>query len=786
MIAKDWSVRGTRSTQRVTDRPLCVARMPGQQLPHGVRLTCSALFNGLALFASLASFPSFALAQAGPRAELRLRAPIRTWDEAIPLGNGLMGGLLWGEGGRINLSLDRGDLWDLRPAAPFGSDGYRWADMIRLVRERKSDSLRIRFDDPYDNIAYPTKLPGGRVVFTLNGRSVESFALNLARAEGSVAYGTRGMQGFFSAVDSVAVFRVSDLAAVTIVRPGSLDKLGYGAASFGGDSARGQHTQWMVQRAANNLTYAVVVGTQQHDSTTLVAVTIATSADGADPVSVARRRTERALTTRYATALRTHEQWWQRYWATTSSVTVPDTALQSQLDFVQYLYGAGARRGTPPIPLQGVWTADGASLPPWKGDLHNDLNTQTTYLAAHAAGADDAMLGWLDYNWRLLPAYRRFAREFYGVEGAAIPGVMALDGSPLGGWGQYSLSPTMGLWVAQSFYLHWSYTRDATFLRERAYPFVAALGRATRSLLVRDLFGRLRLPLSTSPEIFDNSMRAWLPSMSNFDLSLLHWVYGALDDMALALGDRAAAGQWRATARRLTPLVVDSTTGALPFAAGLPYNASHRHFSHAMAIHPLGLLTIDQSSDTAVVQRTLDELARYGSGQWVGYSFAWYSAMLARAGRGDEALTQLERYRRAFILRNGFHANGDQSGTGLSDFRYRPVTLEGNFLALNAVHEMLLQSWGGVVRVFPAVSDRWRTVSFRALRAEGGFRVSATRIEGGTTRVVVESRVPATLRLRDPFGGREVRWNRSGVRRDGRDYLVRMRGGERLEGRIAE
>ena len=725
-----------------------------------------------------------ATAQPRTLSDLRLVAPISTWDEAVPLGNGLFGGLLWGGANRVNLSLDRGDLWDLRPAAPFGSAGYRWSDIIRLVSENKSDSLHVRFDSPYDNIAHPTKLPGGRVVFTLGASTARSFALNLARAEGVVSFGTGSMEGFFSAVDSVALFRVPDLESVAIVRPMSLDKLGYLGATYGSDSLHGRRMQWMLQQAAQGLAYAVVLGERRQGSTSLVAVTIATNADGGDPVHVARRRIDRALRMGYVGVFRTHRVWWDRYWSSTSSVSVPDTALQSHLDFVQYLYGAGARRGAPPMPLQGVWTADGASLPPWKGDLHNDLNTQTTYLAAHVAGADDAMVGWLDYNWRLLPRYRRFAREFYGVDGAAIPGVMALDGSPLGGWGQYSLSPTMGLWVAQSFHLHWAYTRDTKFLRERAYPFVSALGTAITALLVRGADGQRRLPLSTSPEIFDNSMRAWLPSMSNFDLSLLHWVYGALSEMALALGDAAAADRWRATGAQLEPLVIDRATGALPFAFGLAYDASHRHFSHAMAIHPLGLLTIERPADSVVVQRTVDQLGQYGSDQWVGYSFAWHSAMLARAGRGEEALTQLEVYRRAFILRNGFHANGDQSGLGFSKFRYRPVTLEGNFLALHAVHEMLLQSWGGVVRVFPAVSDRWRDVSFRDLRAEGGFRVTASRVGGRTTHVPIGARVAASLRLRDTFKGGQVRWTRSGVRRDGRDYVVGLRQGESLEGWI--
>ncbi|MEQ1689760.1 MAG: glycoside hydrolase family 95-like protein [Gemmatimonas sp.] len=715
--------------------------------------------------------------------DIHLTAPIATWDEAIPLGNGLLGGLLWGRANRINLSLDRGDLWDLRPAAPFGSADYRYGDIIRLVRERKGDSLRVRFDDPYDNIAHPTKIPGGRIVFSLApSRIARSFALSLARAEASVQLDAGVMRGFFSAIDTVSLFRVPDLDSVAIVRPMSLDKLGYGIATFGADSSRGRVERWMVQPAALGLTYVVAIGSRREAGSTLVAVTIATTRDGVDPVVVARRRLARVLRGGYDASFQSHRAWWQRYWTTSASLSVPDTALQAHLDFVQYLYGAGARNGAPPLPLQGVWTADASSLPPWKGDLHNDLNTQTTYLAAHAAGADEAMRGWLEYNWRLLPAYRRFAREFYAVEGAAIPGVMALDGQPLGGWAQYSLSPTMGLWVAQSFHLHWRYTSDRRFLRERAYPFVAELGRATTALLQRGTDGRLRLPLSTSPEIFDNSLRAWLPSMSNYDLALLHWAYGALDEMATALGDVAAAAQWRATGAQLEPLVVDAATGALPFAAGLPYDASHRHFSHALAIHPLALLSMENARDSVVVQRSLDQLAQFGSDQWVGYSFVWYSAMLARAGRSDEALHHLEAYRRGFILRNGFHANGDQSGTGLSKFTYRPFTLEGNFLALHAAHEMLLQSWGGVVRVFPAVSARWRDVSFRGVRAEGGFRVSAQRVAGRTTRVRVVSSVGGVLRLRDPFDGKSVRWSRRGVRREGRDYVVRLRAGEMLAG----
>lgn len=722
-------------------------------------------------------------AQPKPFSNLTLTAPIATWDEAIPLGNGLLGGLLWGGGSTLNLSLDRADLWDLRPAATYGAEGYRYADMVRLVREKKEDSLHIRFDHPYDNIAYPTKLPGGRIVLSLAPTdSTRRFALNLADAETHVALSTGEAGAFFSAVDTVALVRVPSLRTVSIVRPNSLDKLGYGAARYGSDTVGGVRLQWMTQRAAGDLVYVVAVGERVTGTTSLVAVTIATSHDGADPVRVARARISRAMAAGYDRMRVPHRAWWSRYWRTSSALTVPDTALQAHLDLVQYFYGAGARDGAPPIPLQGVWTADGNSLPPWKGDLHNDLNTQTTYLAAHATGADDAMRGWLNYNWKLLPRYRQFAREFYGTSGAAVPGVMALDGTPLGGWGQYSLSPTMGLWVAQSFHLQWRYTHDATFLRERAYPFVSAMGENARALLQRGTDGKLRLPLSTSPEIFDNSMRAWLPSMSNFDLALLHWAFQALNEMATALGDRAAAAKWRETDAALDPLVVDPATNALPFAVGLPYNESHRHFSHAMAFHPMALLSPDRGTDSVTIARTLDQLAQYGPDWWTGYSYAWYSAMLARAGRADDALRAVETYRRGFILRNGFHANGDQTKSGLSKMTYRPFTLEGNFLALHATQEMLLQSWDGTLRIFPAVSARWRDASFRGLRAEGGYRVSAERTNSVTTRVQITSTTNGVLRLRDPFGGAAATWSMSGVSRDGRDYVVRLQRNQTLIG----
>jgi hypothetical protein len=147
---------------------------------------------------------------------------------------------------------------------------------------------------------------------------------------------------------------------------------------------------------------------------------------------------------------------------------------------------------------------------------------------------------------------------------------------------------------------------------------------------------------------------------------------------------------------------------------------------------------------------------------------------------------------KAFILRNGFHANGDQTGSGLSGFTYRPFTLEGNFLAAQAVQEMLLQSWSPtpgqrdteVLRLFPAVPWRWHEASFEDLRAEGGHRVSARRENNGTTWFRVVAGHDGVIRIRDNFEGRLPQWSRAGVRKVDGHFEVALKRGESIEARL--
>jgi alpha-L-fucosidase 2 len=476
-----------------------------------------------------------------------------------------------------------------------------------------------------------------------------------------------------------------------------------------------------------------------------------------------------------------HEAWWREYWGK-SRVDLPEPEHLRHYYLAQYLLGAASRLGTPPMTLQGLWTADDGRLPPWKGEYANNTNTQMCYAAYQTAGHFDEGRCLLDFLWNLLPQFRTFAKNFFDAEGAAIPTAMALDGKPLGGWATVAVHPTNAAWIAHLFYQHWKYTADKSFLRQRAYPFCAEIGHCLLCLLHPDADGKLVLPLSASPEIHDNNPNAWLHPNSNYDHDCMAALFAALAEMADALGKKDEARKWQAALAGLGTQAVDPKSDCLMLAPSENLAESHRHFSHTMSIFPFGMLTTDGSDrDRSIIAASYRHYEELGTRGWVGFSFPWMACLRARVGDADAAIRYLDIYRKAFILRNGFHANGDQLKAGYSDFTYRPFTLEGNMLASQAVHEMLLQSWNNVIRVFPATPARWSHAAFDDLRAEGGYRVSARRENGVTTWLKVVAGRDGVVKIRDNFDDQMPVWSRPNMNKVGKDWQCLLKSGETVE-----
>jgi alpha-L-fucosidase 2 len=753
-----------------------------------------------AVFATLlASAAAQLAAQPPPAHNLRLKAPITSWDDAIPLGNGLMGGLLWGEKNTLRLSLDRGDLWDERTHG----EAEWWKKHPWTEAKGKGDPW-----NQYYNGVTPTKLPGGRLEITLPpDKSATFFELNLATAEGLVDFTDHSqLRAFYSAAVPVVLIRIPGEPTALDLLPAGAGKDGNAGPSSGGAvsqlgypaSKRGSegNAKWFIQDGVDGFQYCVSIETKRAGADTLVALAITSSKDlkpnpaPDEVVRLARARCASAIVAGYDAMLKPHVAWWHHFWAQ-SAVSLPDLSLQQYYQFARYLYGAGSRQGAPPIPLQGVWTADNGGLPPWKGDYHNDLNTQMTYIAYQAAGHFGEGLSYLDYLTQLTPSFQQFARDFYGTPGLSTPGVMSLAGQPLGGWGQYSLSPTMTAWNAHLFYLHWRYSGDDTFLRAQAWPWCEQSALCLAALLKPDADGRLVLPFSSSPEIHDNSSAAWLLPNSNYDLMCIKMLFLSLVEMAEAQGKSADAVKWADLAAKLGDFHA-GPDGELKLDANQFLTRSHRHLSNLISVFPFNLITIEGSeTDRQRIRASVAKWDKLGPNEWCGYSWAWMSCVRARVADPEAALHHFDVFAHAFVTRNGFHVNGDQTSSGYSGMTYRPFTLEGNFIAMQAVHEMLLQSWSAtpgkrgteVIRIFPATAWRWHNVSFTDLRAEGGHRVSAKRENNATTWCRITAGKDGTVRIRDNFGGRAPKWSPAAVnvRKSGDNFEVHLKRGESLE-----
>jgi len=634
-----------------------------KQIPmNHIKVTFFICINAAMLTAISCSTRTTSQYVTDPAFQLNLNAPIDKWDEAIPLGNGLTGGLLWGEDSIINLSLDRGDLWDVRTHPGFTAPGFTYETVKKMALAGLTDSLNKQYARVSD---FPTKLPGCRLVVSLpEGITIESFHLDMKRGLGSVDLGESSAESFFSAVRPVALVKI----------PGSLKDFQLMAnpavARLGNEPARIEIDEKgisLIQDAALGFRYAFSVRAGKFKNYTLLAISSATSEDTDNPLEMARNQAQQALNEGYNKLLKEHEKWWSVFWSK-SSVNIPDPVLQQHYNLVQYFYGAASKKGAPPMPLQGVWTADAGSLPPWHGDYHHDLNTQLTYWAYLASNRFEQGESFLDFMWSLKPVHEEFARKFFGTDGMVVPGVMSIDGKPMGAWYPYSLSPTMGAWISQSFYWHWRYTMDEVFLKERAYPYCAAIADGLAGLMTPDKNGKLKLTLSTSPELHNNTQKAWMTPNSNFDLSLIRWIFGANAEMAEAMTMLEAAARWKDLLSRMDDLAVDGDNGALLVSPDEPLKESHRHFSHLIAIHPLGILNTEGTDrDRNIIDASYRQIDDFGSKFWCGYSFSWMACMRARTGQADMALESLKNYMDC-TLRNGFHVNGPQTRKELSEY----------------------------------------------------------------------------------------------------------------------
>lgn len=697
------------------------------------------------------------------------------WDEAIPLGNGLTGALIWQKDGKLRIAIDRADLWDLRPVEQFNSPNYTYKFICDQVIEKKDiKPVYEIIDQRTREDSAPTKIPAGAIELNTSSLGeITCVKLDLASAVCTIEWeigakarifvpaNEKGGRFLFenlldALADNLSIQLLPPLyeenEAILDYQPGvnKLTSLGY---QLGKVEQIAPTTLLYRQQAWGDVAYEIALNWNQLSSNKLEGkYCITSSGTWYSEQEGSMNNLSASMKEGFEKSLSKHRAWWYNYW-NQSAIQLPDTLLEKQWYLEMYKFAASSRKAAPPICLQAVWTADNGQTPPWRGDFHSDLNTQLSYWPGYAANHMEESSVFTDWLWKIKENSEKFTRKFYGVEGMNVASIATLTGEPIGGWNQYANSPSAAGWLTHHFYLQWKYSMDSDFLSQRAYPWVKEVARFFENVSVRNDNGMRKLPLSSSPEINDNRIDAWFEETTNYDLANIRLTYIVAAEMADSLGLAEEASYWK---QQLTewPDFAKNESG-LMIAPGKTLTESHRHFSHLLAFHPFGILDASQGNGNIdLILRSIKNVEQLGPDWWTGYTYAWLANMKARVFDGDEALRNLHIFIKAFCGPNSFHLNGDQLKAGFSQFTYRPFTLEGNFACAAAIQEMLLQSHTGVIKVFPAMPTKWQNASFSNLRAMGAFLVSATYEKGKPSTITIESEKGGMMKLLNPFQGK--------------------------------
>lgn len=487
--------------------------------------------------------------------------------------------------------------------------------------------------------------------------------------------------------------------------------------------AGGQHvTAWRERTRSNRRTLYVTV-THSHPRTT------------ARDAALKTVRSAAALP--YDALAHTHRSWWNAYYRK-GFLSLPDARLQRFYWIQLYKVASAARADAPVMATCGPWLEP----TPWPATWWN-LNVQLEYWLIHGSNHLE-----LDAVTRALSEFRdNLSNQLhapYRKDSAGIPrttDMRLVNGASVtnGGFavgipGQDPPTPEVGnlTWALHNVWLSYRHTMDRSILRDVVFPLLRKAVAYYLHFLTPGSDGKLHLPATFSPEYGVNSPDC------NYDLMLLRWGCATLLDSAKVLGvDDPSARRWREVLTKLTPYPVDEN--GFMIGAGVPFAKSHRHYSHMLAVYPLYEVTWEDPDQRELIEKSLTHWVGF-EGALQGYTFTGAASMSAQMGRGEDALKYLGELMTRFIQPNTLYK---ESG---------PV-IETPLSAAQSLHDMVCQSWGGVIRVFPALPDAWRELMVHDFRTQGAFLLSAAREDGVTRWVRLRSEAGAPCVVRHSLPG---------------------------------